>query len=63
MISVKGTPFHFAIALQPSTQSCRVICVRAGIDLRSVNENRVGCLTRPEISNRQADHCFLASAA
>ena len=63
MISVKGTPFHFAIALQPSTQSCRVICVRDGIDLSSANENRAGCLTRPEISNRHTDHCFFASAA
>ena len=40
------TPFHWPMQLQPSTQSCRVICVRAGI-ARSSRQRELERAARP----------------
>src|SRR5262245_2015875 len=62
MISPSGTPFHLAIALQPSTQSWRVIWVRAGIALIAGSPNPSFRSTRPAISSFQSAQLFAAPA-
>ena len=49
-----GTPVHLPIALQPSTQSWRVICVRAGIACSSASEQVSGAATSPSTRSRQS---------
>src|SRR3989338_8486085 len=53
MISRSTTPFHLAMALQPSTQSWRVIWVRAGSALISSSEKLLGSFTSPATSSLQ----------
>ena len=53
-----GTPFHLPMQLQPSTQSCRVICVRDGNARRTASENCAGVSTRPPTLSRKQRNCF-----
>src|SRR3546814_7984034 len=48
------TPVHCPIALHPSTQSWRVICVRCGIARMSAIDSDSGRATRPETLTRQS---------
>jgi hypothetical protein len=50
---LSGTPAHLPIALQPSTQSWRVICVRAGMARSSASESDSGVATSPSTASRQ----------
>src|SRR5258708_28863637 len=48
-MSCSGTPVHLPIALHPSTQSWRVICVRLGISRSRASVSFKGCCTSPSI--------------
>ena len=50
--ALSGTPVHLPMALQPSTQSWRVICVREGMARRSASESDWGASTRPSTASR-----------
>src|SRR3954471_12411439 len=56
------TPFHLPIALQPSTQSWRVICVRGGSARNCASENCIGVFTRPSTFSAQFLKSLRASA-
>ena len=49
-----GTPVHLPIALQPSTQSWRVIWVRAGMRAQLGERKARGRSTRPSTASRQS---------
>src|SRR5258706_6854359 len=60
--SASCTPFHLPIALQPSTQSWRVICVRAGIARSCASVSLIGFSTRPSTCRDQSAKWVAASA-
>ena len=52
--ALSGTPVHCAMAVQPSSQVCRVICVRGENCFRSASENARGRATLPSTERRQS---------
>src|SRR5689334_3909319 len=57
MRSPSGTPVHLPMALHPSTQSWRVICVLEGISRIDASEKRLGAATSPSIARFQLANC------
>jgi hypothetical protein len=55
-----GTPVHCAIADQPSSHVCRVICVRDGMRFKSSREKLPGLATLPSTSSRHSAKPFLS---
>ena len=61
--SFSGVPVQRPIALQPSTQSCRVVWLRTGIAPSCDSDSDSGRATMPSTTSRQSAKPFASSAA